>query len=142
MLVILLSSCLWTSHACGNCQTEQCISYVFGSSCHCLPSNEHCSTQQASNNAVNVIQQEGQHISQTVINQLPTASSAVQLANACVADVYGCATSKMLSYVPNLDTQVCSTAASKAKFEQGASQFALRRQMMRNYTRLPYCVSC
>ena len=123
---ILLSNQLWTGHACGDCQSNTCVSYGFGSRCTCLPSNEHCSVQKASDNAASVIRDEGQHITQTVIDQVPTASRAVQLANACVADVYGCATTQLMSYVPNLDTQVCGTAASKTNFEQGVAQ-ALRR---------------
>ncbi len=43
----------------------------------------------------------------------------VQGANACLDDFFGCATTQLQQYLPDLDTQICATKDAQDKFTDG-----------------------
>jgi len=101
LIALACSALAQVSADCGKCATEECVSGGEGwarfKKCVCVPSLENC---QGGTPITNI-------------------STQIQKAERCIDSVYSCALDEIKGYLPNLDTQICDTAESQRKFEEG-----------------------
>ena len=99
LTALACSALAQVSADCGKCATEECVSGGEGwarfKKCVCVPSLENCQ------------------------GGITNISTQIQRAERCIDSVYSCALDEIKGYLPNLDTQICDTAESQRKFEEG-----------------------